>query len=400
MNIFIFIRTPATGGLEKQALELYSLLSGHGHNVNFIYVYSTPSFISPWKSIDFPRNTPSLSKYSKPLSFFSFISLSFRLTRQLLSQYNPISGSSPLLIAFGTKENLIALLSRVMIFASTFRTFPLIISERNHPKYSYNSTSLSLLRYLLYPLADFLHVQTTSIKTWFKYNSLLPSSRVSVIPNIIPQTFTNTKRYHCFDSHNSSIVNILLVGNKPYQKGFDFLLDNFIKLQDRLKDNDHSLTYEFSIYGSDTNFSETQSFPFSGLEANYYALPPHCQSLLHFKGKNSTLKIFSEPYDCFLLLSRYEGYPNVLLESIFNSLLPIVYAGDYGVIELVGRDYPLVFYDLTIESLGKAIQLFTLLTFSQKRTLILDLKSRILSHSSRKHIYSLWDNLISTASLD
>ena len=93
-----------------------------------------------------------------------------------------------MLIAFGTKENLIALLSRVMIFASTFRTFPLIISERNHPKYSYNSTSLSLLRYLLYPLADFLHVQTTSIKTWFKHNSLLPSSRVSVIPNIIPQT--------------------------------------------------------------------------------------------------------------------------------------------------------------------------------------------------------------------
>ena len=99
-------------------------------------------------------------------------------------------------------------------------------------------------------------------------------------------------------------------------------------------------------------------------------------------------------------MSRYEGYPNVLLESIFNSLLPIVYAGDYCVIELVGHDYPLVFYDLTIESLGKAIQLFTLLTSTQKSTLITDLKSRILSHSSRTHIYSLWDNLISTASLD
>ena len=53
MNISIFIRTPATGGLEKQALELYSLLSDHGHNVNFIYVYSTPSFISPGNPLIF-----------------------------------------------------------------------------------------------------------------------------------------------------------------------------------------------------------------------------------------------------------------------------------------------------------------------------------------------------------
>ena len=127
MNTSIFIRTPATGGLEKQALELYSLLSDHGHNVNFIYVYSSP-VISHWKSIDFPRNTPSLSKHSKPLTFFSFISLSCSLTRQLFSQYNAYSGSPPLLIAFGTKENLIALLSRVMIFVSSFSTFPLIIS--------------------------------------------------------------------------------------------------------------------------------------------------------------------------------------------------------------------------------------------------------------------------------
>ena len=395
MNVCILLRTQAVGGLEKQALELFNLLSEDGHNVKLILVYNNSRFLSPWPHLQFPRSSEILRDSAVKIGPISFLCLSMRLANSLVNQLaSSRENNGFVLVSFGFKENLLAIVSRLLLKVRGFGSFKIIISERNHPKYSYNSLLFQLLRLSLYPLSDILHVQTSSVRSWFLRFSTMPPSRIVEIPNLADSISLEDKTAKTFHFESSSKnIHALLIGNKPYQKGFDFLVDSLPSVQDYINATNSSFGCKFSVFGSDIS-SNDLIFPFSSLLQSYNSLSPGLKASLTFHGRKNISEIFRSSYDCFLLLSRYEGYPNVLIEAVFRNLLPIVYLGDYGVKDLLGEDYPLVIPSLDAYSLYNILSLFSKLSPNDKYYLHSKILGNFLHSTSRTRISRLWSEAI------
>ena len=98
---------------------------------------------------------------------------------------------------------------------------------------------------------------------------------------------------------------LLAVGTKSHQKGFDRLVTMFGLLAQR-----HP-TVHLVILGLDQG-------PYHGVnqQAQLRRLLPQASHRLHFPGRVGNVQDWYERADLFLLPSRYEGFPNVLLEAM------------------------------------------------------------------------------------
>ena len=103
---------------------------------------------------------------------------------------------------------------------------------------------------------------------------------------------------------NLDYLNILMVGRLTYQKGYDRLA-SFIGVLDRNK-----IKYTLDIYGEGDLSTEIKNL--INIHSNRITLYPYRQEIENvFENRK---------YNCFLLLSRYEGFGLVLLEAIYKGL--------------------------------------------------------------------------------
>jgi glycosyltransferase involved in cell wall biosynthesis len=176
---------------------------------------------------------------------------------------------------------------------------PVIVSERVHPKY--NSIGLRLFRRVFYPFAKAVVVQTKAIKEWMHF---LSQQKIFVIHNPILK-YENL----CYDN-NDLLINehtIIAAGRLEYQKGFDLLLHAFAKVSNKFSEWNLIILGEGSkrIYLEEliVKLNLTKSVQLPGKRKEF-------QSLLKQGG-------------LFVLSSRFEGFPNVLLEAM-SCGLPVV----------------------------------------------------------------------------
>ena len=193
------------------------------------------------------------------------------------------------LISFVDKTNLRLL----FILAGT--GIPFIVSERVDPRYHNIGFFWSLARWLLYPLSDALVVQTNSVTAWA--NRVVPRNKVRVIPNFvrsIPGPDKMTKGSTCHHPY------ILAVGRLGKQKGHDILIQAFARGGARSKG------WRLVILGEGPERSNLEKL----------ALNLGISDVVDMPG------IVSEPAEWifkaqfFVLASRFEGFPNVLLEAM------------------------------------------------------------------------------------
>ena len=209
-------------------------------------------------------------------------------------------------------------ISIVMSIVSLFRKCSVIACERNFPGAEPRAWLWMLGRAIFYRLATRIVVQTEAGEAVLRKLSL--GVRISVIPNYVDDCIMRS--LHAGADASAKDNTVIAFGSKPYQKGVDRAVKAFVQsgLANRgwtlrligVKDRDGLLSH-LESYGLELNRSITME-AFSGEIGRTY--------------NAAKLLIFA---------SRYEGYPNGLIEAMASGVVPIVYMGNGYPAELISH---------------------------------------------------------------
>jgi GalNAc-alpha-(1->4)-GalNAc-alpha-(1->3)-diNAcBac-PP-undecaprenol alpha-1,4-N-acetyl-D-galactosaminyltransferase len=178
---------------------------------------------------------------------------------------------------------------------------PVIVSERVHPAHHRLAATWRIARQLAYPLADAVTVQTGDIADWFRRQSL--ARRLVVIANATrnPQDLRLDPQAGAATAPAAVRRPLLLgMGRLAKQKGFDLLLDA-VSRAGLVNDGWH-----VTILGDG---SERDALMQQAAElgiAHALTLPGYVNDIGSWLAQS----------DMFVLCSRYEGFPNALLEAM------------------------------------------------------------------------------------
>lgn len=166
---------------------------------------------------------------------------------------------------------------------------PAIVSERIDPtQYDIGRIGRAARR-VLYPLASAVVVQTATVAGWAR--AFLPANKVRVIPNFVCARISQPKMRERL---------ILAVGRLEQQKGFDILLVAYAKS----KAVAHG--YRLVILGAGSQREALLALADQLGIAEYLEMP----------GVVAAPEEWMERAAIFVLSSRYEGFPNALVEAM------------------------------------------------------------------------------------
>ena len=199
-----------------------------------------------------------------------------------------------------------------LLLATRWLGVPCVVSERNFPPSKRIGRLWSGLRRFSYPWAALHLVQTQAVGEWMKTH--LGAHQQLLLPN--PVQWPLARFRPSFDPHvwlssrgcGSTDPVLLAVGTKADQKGFDRLVRWWIPLAQA------DARLQLVIVGLDER-------PYHGRDQQadlreLLADQPELQERLHFPGRVGNLADWYARTQLFVLSSRYEGFPNVLLEAM------------------------------------------------------------------------------------
>jgi glycosyltransferase involved in cell wall biosynthesis len=186
--------------------------------------------------------------------------------------------------------------TNVRVVVSSLGTgIPVIVAERTDPRHHFIRKAWRVARWLIYPRASLVLVQTSDVARWFRRTT--PVRHLAVIPNAVRyQEDLRLDRVEGPKPFNS----ICAMGRLAPEKGFDLLLEAFGR-SGLMRDG-----WRLEIMGE-------------GCERN--ALSRRAEALgisqaLSLPGRIDGIGPRLAAADIFVLSSRYEGFPNALLEAM------------------------------------------------------------------------------------
>jgi glycosyltransferase involved in cell wall biosynthesis len=209
----------------------------------------------------------------------------------------------------------------VTLLAARTERVPVIVSERMDPRAPL-SRIWALLRRLTYRMAQAVVVQTPEAQAWA--DGFMRRDAVHVIPNPVATSL---------DAHASPDVandvaefddgggHVIGVGRMDAQKGFDLLLRAFAACHDRRPD------WTLTILGDGEERPRLEAL------AEQLGIVPH----VRLPGTVPDPTPFLRRADMFVLSSRYEGFPNALLEAMALGV-PVVATDTSGPRRIVRND--------------------------------------------------------------
>jgi len=205
-----------------------------------------------------------------------------RALRRVISTVGPHA-----VLSFTTSMNVLVILACIRL------PVRVIVSERVDPAAHQGERIWAELRATLYQRADAVVVQTEKIAGWFR-TRLWKRARVVVIPNPVV-TVSDVK-----PQASGSVPFILAAGRLVPQKGFDLLIRAFGAVT--------ALMGELQLVIAGEG-SEGQNLRDLVMELGLGAR-------VIFPGQVQELSALMTAAVAFVLPSRYEGFPNVLLEAL------------------------------------------------------------------------------------
>ncbi|WP_065377219.1 glycosyltransferase family 4 protein [Ensifer adhaerens] len=205
-------------------------------------------------------------------------------------------------LSFLTKINVVSLL------AARGLGIPVLVSERNNPGAQPRHFLWRLIEPLVLQQAQRLIMQTEAI------SKTLPAAlraKAVVIGN-------PCDRYVGLEP-NRSALRVVAAGRLVDQKGFDTLIDAFAKVCAEVPE------WRLAIYGEGPDRRQLQE----RIRAR------HLQDRISLAGVTAKAGSWIDDAALFVLSSRYEGFPNVLLEAMAGGLAAISTRCDFGPAEII-----------------------------------------------------------------
>ena len=209
--------------------------------------------------------------------------------RRILRLRQALQAIKPdVVLSFVDQTNVLAIL------ATRGTGIPIAVSERIHPAKHAIGRLWEQLRRLSYPLADAVVVQTADIAQWVSANI---GRSAEIIPNPAPVIADGLK---VVVSNPAERIEILAVGRLNRQKGFDILIEALSALPG------NTPVWHATILGEGPErYALERQITSCGVE-DRIALP----------GVVSDVAPFLAGADIFVMPSRFEGFPNALLEAL------------------------------------------------------------------------------------
>lgn len=259
-----------------------------------------------------------------------------------------------------------------LLFALAGTVIPLIITERTDPRYHRIGLFWSLVRHLLYPFSNALVVQTDSVSAWA--NQIVPRNRISVIPNFvraIPQPEETALEKKHFQPA------ILSVGRLGKEKGHDLLIRAFAHIGASREG------WRLVILGEGPERSTLEKIAETLGISDAVTMPGIVEEPIEWMHK---AKIFVLP-------SRYEGFPNALLEAMACGCAAVASNCPSGPSEIIcHNENGLLVPKEDVKALSAAMS--RLMKDENLRIRLGEKALEVRSRFSESAIMAKWDNLI------
>jgi glycosyltransferase involved in cell wall biosynthesis len=295
------------GGAERVMAQLCNHLAAKHHDVTLVTL--TPTLGGPFYDLAEPVRLLPIEHPTANKELGRIIRVFGRIMalRRALATLRP-----DVVISFVDLTNVMVLL------ATAGLKLPVIVSERIDPgAYTHRLSRIDrALRYLTYPRASWIVVQTKRAARFFDTRQ---NSKIVTIPNPVPATDLAAQPDR---PSPEGRFRIICVGRLDHQKGFDILIESFLRV-----------AHEFPIWdvvifgeGSDRSALLTQIQAY-GLENRV-------------KLMGISRDVASEMVRAHIIAfpSRYEGFPNALAEAMAVGLPAIAFNGVSGVEDLIIDD--------------------------------------------------------------
>ena len=221
--------------------------------------------------------------------------------RCLLSMLKVISKERPSYVF----SSIYSLNTKLLLIRFLFPKTKFIIRCDNY-LYTYSSKQRRLLS-VTYSKADIIIAQTEEMRDELVAQVGIDFSKVFVLHNPIDTKTIQDKLSESTNPYpNNGKKHVVAVGRFSYQKGFDMLIDAFVKIRKQHSNIDLYIVGDYTIMDEIIYKELTSKIVKEGLQHD-----------LHCVGYKDNPYTYIKYANCFVLSSRWEGLPNALIESLY-----------------------------------------------------------------------------------
>lgn len=368
-HIAFLITSLTAGGAERVTVSVSRFLLEHGYAVTIITTGRADTDF-----YDLPEGVKrvSLNLAGQNKGLFKLTANLYRVKkiRAVLKNIKP-----DVLVGMMTTSAIFAVLASIGVGVNT------LISERNYPDSKPIGFIWKVLRRILYGFSDGHIAQTYKSLEWLQINT--HAKNIHVIPNSVQWPMLSFEPAILPVQYVSSDKNIILaVGTKLHQKGFDLLLESFKSVSSQ------NPNWVLVIAGIDKDKSLSDWRLVISLIKKF-----KLEDKVIVIGRVGNIGDWYERADIFALSSRYEGFPNVLLEAMACGCACVAFDCDTGPRDILtdGIDGLLVEPENTVAYANK---LKKLMVDKELRIKTSNSAINVRDKYSESNVLSLWKDVI------
>ena len=283
----LFFLQAGVGGAERMTVLIGKLLDPRKFEVKFYPVQhgDTASAITNFVPSEYETKVlPSASPFQRMKQFY----------RILKNEKPDVVFSSVLYIN-----------NKILPLRLLFPSIKFIIRCENY-LYTFSKKQKAMMRFS-YRMADYIIAQTEEMRQELVAQLRISANKVFTLQNPIDcQTIEQKMNGVASPYPLNGKKHFVASGRFAYQKGFDILVNAFAKVAEKRNDVD------LYIIGSKDKGNEAEYERVWGIVEDL-----GLQNVVHCEGFQNNPYPYVHFADCFVLSSRWEGLPNVLIEALY-----------------------------------------------------------------------------------
>lgn len=370
-KILVFIGSLTSGGAERVAVSLSKYLSVSekfevvfvtldGYRSDFYTLHHSVKRIA----MDMSGATAGMGKYLMNL-------------RRMIAFRKIVRAEKPdIVLGMITRHAVISILACILL------PVKVVVSERNYPGKRKNHSMWEILRKYTYRYADAHVVQTSKIAEWLRENT--KSTNIHIIPNSISWPLENFEPILApsdFVKQDEKLI--LAAGSFKEQKGFDLILDAIPGVLEKHPE------WKLVILGGRVDEDEKNSGDLVREQLMSLIAEKHLENRVLLPGKAGNMTEWYQRADIFVLSSRFEGFPNVLLEAMASGTACVSFNCDTGPADLIQHGINgMLVEELNTKELGMTV--YEVMNQPGLRKKLADNAIKVRNTFSEEKIMKLW----------